>query len=271
MDFQKLKNLIKENKLEEALLNASDFLKNSSKSKELTLISARFSSLKSQFRSGTIEHSQANLTKNQITSSLLDIIDEVELNPKIINDSCPSILALRRRKKKKTIVILALLFLISSFTYLIHHISSSKSKVGELYLISTWDLPFKYQGEIINKKANGRGIAFFENGDYYEGEFTDNKMDGFGIYKWKDGNIFKGELDDEKMNGQGTMIYPNGDRYEGSFIDHTQSGFGTYYLNNGKRYVGTFVRGVLHGFGTIYDRESTVLYEGIFIEGEKKE
>lgn len=38
-----------------------------------------------------------------------------------------------------------------------------------------------YQGEVVNRKANGEGCLFYpEGGVEYEGEFTDNLLDGYG-------------------------------------------------------------------------------------------
>ena len=68
----------------------------------------------------------------------------------------------------------------------------------------------RYEGEMLNGKKSGKGIATYTNGQRYEGDFVDGEISGKGIYN-----------------------YGNGARYEGDFVDNKHDGYGTFYYNNG--------------------------------------
>ena len=40
----------------------------------------------------------------------------------------------------------------------------------------------KYIGQVVNGLAEGKGIAYFNNGDKYEGDCKNGKADGRGIF-----------------------------------------------------------------------------------------
>ena len=40
----------------------------------------------------------------------------------------------------------------------------------------------RYIGQVVNGKAEGKGIEYYNNGDRYEGDFRNDKKDGKGIY-----------------------------------------------------------------------------------------
>ena len=44
-----------------------------------------------------------------------------------------------------------------------------------------------YEGFIVNKKMNGKGIYHYDSGDAYFGEWMDNKFHGKGIFCFKNG------------------------------------------------------------------------------------
>ena len=51
----------------------------------------------------------------------------------------------------------------------------------------------KYVGQVVNGIAEGKGIAYFINGDKYEGEWRNNKKEGKGIYYFKNGDREMGD------------------------------------------------------------------------------
>ena len=60
----------------------------------------------------------------------------------------------------------------------------------------------KYEGSWVDKKAEGNGIFFYENGDYYIGEFKNGEMNGKGKLYFKNGNIkFEGNFLNNKYEG----------------------------------------------------------------------
>ena len=49
----------------------------------------------------------------------------------------------------------------------------------------------KYEGEIINDQANGKGTKIYKDGRIYTGEFKNNKRNGYGVLIRPDGTKFK--------------------------------------------------------------------------------
>lgn len=76
--FKKVRELIAKDELEEAFNRLQAFLKGSPKLDETIVQSARHRDVLKQLRLGAIDFQQANLTKNQIRSSLLELIRELE-------------------------------------------------------------------------------------------------------------------------------------------------------------------------------------------------
>ncbi|TXK75437.1 stalk domain-containing protein [Paenibacillus sp. N3.4] len=107
---------------------------------------------------------------------------------------------------------------------------TSKKQVpqGELYAQGA-----KYVGDIVNGKANGKGI-FTTNGTKYEGEFKDNFPDGTGVYTFSDGGKYEGELKHGNFYGKGTLTLKDGSKYVGMFKDGKRNGEGKLYDPSGR-------------------------------------
>ncbi len=120
-----------------------------------------------------------------------------------------------------------------------------------------------YLGEMKEGKMNGKGRAYFANGDRHYGNFRDDKKHGFGIYSKRDGAGYKGEYQNGMRHGHGVQVWADGSRYEGPFIDDQMHGRGAYYFGNGNRYEGPFVNGRMEGFGSAYYANGN-RYEGPF-------
>ena len=73
----------------------------------------------------------------------------------------------------------------------------------------------KYIGQVVNGLAEGKGIAYFKNGDRYEGEWKNNKEEGKGIYYFKNGDRYEGDFKNNKADGKGIFYWNDGDIYEG--------------------------------------------------------
>ena len=101
----------------------------------------------------------------------------------------------------------------------------------------------KYIGQVINDKAEGKGIFYGYNGDRYEGEFRNNKLDGKGIIYYADnGDRYDGEWRNGKFEGKGIYYYAkSGNRYEGEWRNGNKEGKGIYYYANGDRIMGDYL------------------------------
>ena len=80
---------------------------------------------------------------------------------------------------------------------------------------------WRYFGQVINGKREGKGIIYYNDGDRYEGEFKNGKKDGKGIYYYNEepfkDDRYEGDFRDGKLEGKGMSYYHNGDKYEGDF------------------------------------------------------
>ncbi len=76
--IKKIRTLIAQDELIEALTQLRTFLENSPKLDEAILQSARFEDIRRQIRLGVVNHAEANLTQNQIRAGLLDLLREIE-------------------------------------------------------------------------------------------------------------------------------------------------------------------------------------------------
>lgn len=124
---------------------------------------------------------------------------------------------------------------------------TSNSTVGKQKL--TFQRPalteqVSYEGEVVNGKANGKGIGKTNKGDVYEGEWKDNDF-----------------------HGRGFIRYSFGDTYDGWWQNGKQTGYGTYNWANGNRHVGKMENFVLDGFGILYQKDGTTT-EGYWVNGK---
>jgi S1-C subfamily serine protease len=76
-----------------------------------------------------------------------------------------------------------------------------------------------YEGELKNRKRDGYGTAYFENGDKYIGQYKDDKREGQGTYYHVNGNKYVGEFKDGQRNGKGTIFYADGRKIIDTWID----------------------------------------------------
>jgi len=113
------------------------------------------------------------------------------------------------------------------------------------YIVDTNIVIFK--GEYLNKKRNGKGIEYFQNGKIkFEGEFLNGKRNGKGKEYNKNGLIYEGEYLNGKKHGKGK-----------EYDKHKKLNFEGEYLNGKK-----------HGKGKEYDK-SGIFFEVEYLNGEK--
>ena len=97
----------------------------------------------------------------------------------------------------------------------------------------------KYIGQVVNGKAEGKGILYAKNSKY-EGDFKNNVFEGKGIMHLNNGDIYEGEFKNDLKEGKGIYYYKNGDIYEGDYKNDLREGKGIYYFNNGDREMGDY-------------------------------
>ena len=98
----------------------------------------------------------------------------------------------------------------------------------------------KYIGQVVNGLAEGKGIAYFNNGDKYEGDCKNGKADGRGIKLWNKGDKYVGYWKNDKKEEKGIYYYKNGDIYDGDWRYGIREGKGIYYYKNGDRRMGNY-------------------------------
>ncbi len=84
---KKIRQLIANDELKEAIHLLQELLQNSPKLNEAILQSARLNDVSRQIQLGIIEYDQANLTKNQIRKGVLDLLDEVDAKQTVVPEA----------------------------------------------------------------------------------------------------------------------------------------------------------------------------------------
>ena len=124
----------------------------------------------------------------------------------------------------------------------------------------------KYEGEISNKKPNGKGIYYSVTGEIKEGTFVDGRLNGKGKMTLNNGFFIEGDFIDDELNGYGKTININGEVYEGEFKKGIREGKGKLILSNEDRFEGNFYKGKLEGYGKFISKNGES-YKGEFREG----
>ena len=124
----------------------------------------------------------------------------------------------------------------------------------------------KYEGEISNKKPNGKGIYYSVSGEIKEGTFVDGRLNGKGKMTLNNGFFIEGDFIDDELNGYGKTININGEVYEGEFKKGIREGKGKLILSNEDRFEGNFYKGKFEGYGKFISKNGES-YKGEFREG----
>ncbi|CAF0830893.1 unnamed protein product [Adineta steineri] len=96
-----------------------------------------------------------------------------------------------------------------------------------------------YTGEILDGRANGRGVLMKWDGHRYEGEFINDMPDGKGILLRLHGSnstekIYEGRFLENKFDGQGTFYWSDGSRYQGTWKNNQRHGLGQIVYADGR-------------------------------------
>ena len=96
---------------------------------------------------------------------------------------------------------------------------------------------YRYDGEFVNGKREGRGRLMYTVGDYYEGEWVNNLFHGNGIFATADFNA--------------AVLPHRGCRYEGKYEYGQRHGFGLFHASDGAIYEGYFEENLLARRGLV--------------------
>ncbi len=113
------------------------------------------------------------------------------------------------------------------------------------------DKDAKYEGEIENGLAHGRGTFTWPDGNKYEGEWKNGDQNGQGTLTLTSGNKYEGWFKDWRYHNRGVFTWSNGDKYEGEFKKGEKHGQGIYIQPEGRKYVGEYKNGLKNGLGTL--------------------
>ena len=159
----------------------------------------------------------------------------------------------------------------------------------------------KYEGEIVDGKANGKGTKTYKDGRIYTGYFKNNLrhgegnlfrpdgtqyigiyandvQEGEGINITKDGRILKSFSKNGKVvKGKALMYYdePNINSmkfkniYEGDYQNNKRDGYGVFIYENGDKYEGEYMDDNINGKG-VYTWANGNKYEGQFKDNKKE-
>jgi NADPH:quinone reductase-like Zn-dependent oxidoreductase len=137
----------------------------------------------------------------------------------------------------------------------------------------TWDgpdYPLKvlqegiFKGELVDGKANGKGILLYNN-TYYVGDFVNGKKHGVGRLIAED-YWYEGYWENDLYCGYGKYTKFSGCSLEGEFKFGKITGEGIERLSTGEIYTGSFVDSIRHGPGEI--RFNDLVFTGLFQHGE---
>ena len=161
----------------------------------------------------------------------------------------------------------------------------------------------EYEGEYLNYERNGKGKEYYFPGILkFEGEFVNGKewtgkgylysiktpifayelYDGKGFIKDYDNYtqllIYEGEILNGERNGKAKEYNRESSErliYEGEFLNGKRNGKGKEFYDYPKnekprlKFEGEYFNGERNGKGIRYDYEGEILFEGIYLNGEK--
>jgi WD40 repeat protein len=118
----------------------------------------------------------------------------------------------------------------------------------------------KYDGDIKDGKANGKGKMTWTDGAVYVGNFKNDRSHGRGKMVWANGEVYEGSYKNGLKDGKGKYTWPDGEFYEGDYRDGMKNGKGKYSWTDGRVYVGEWLDDKKNGrgkmrflIGAIYD------------------
>lgn len=94
-----------------------------------------------------------------------------------------------------------------------------------------------YSGNFANSMYNGVGVYKWSvpttATEHFEGDWVDNRKRGVGIAYYRSGDRYAGDFIDDKKDGYGVYTYADGTRYEGAFSASEYAGYGVEWNLDG--------------------------------------
>ncbi len=161
----------------------------------------------------------------------------------------------------------------------------------------TWDLSeLRYEGNLQNGKAHGKGKVFYNELHWYEGDFVDGVIQGQGEF-YRNGYLYyAGGVRGGVPHGQGAVcitnvtystipmrgtfidgnmegyfkIYDGSDAliFEGQFSGNKENGPGKEYEQGKMIFDGQYKKGLRNGYGTEFDYNGEPKYSGNYVDGQ---
>lgn len=146
--------------------------------------------------------------------------------------------------------------------------SVSTGKFKDYHPIGTIDVEY----EIVNGKANGPFVSFFDTGEKYrEGEYKDGNLEGERVTYYRTGDVsYKENFNEDELNGDYISYYRNGQiEAQGVFEEGNKVGSWEYFYQNGnKRMIQNFdERGKENGLETNYTKSGRKVSEISYSKG----
>jgi len=114
---------------------------------------------------------------------------------------------------------------------------------GNMYKCDYFDDIVTYDGQVDQKKRNGKGMALYKNGDRYDGMWKDHICDGPGVLHSAAGGKFDGEFRrNVPWNGEMTnfLLPAGGNKFTGKIVEGKKDGQGVMWYHTGSVFRGTF-------------------------------
>jgi hypothetical protein len=127
-----------------------------------------------------------------------------------------------------------------------------------------------YKGWVFKNKRHGKGIFFYNDGDYEDGQWLkDNFICGTIKETYDNGDYYIGSYSNGNRNGKGKYYYKGGDYEDGYFLNgDLENGNVRLHDNNGNYYIGKMSNGEENGYGEFYYNDGDY-YKGRYLNGKK--
>ena len=144
----------------------------------------------------------------------------------------------------------------------------------------------RYSGSWKENMKNGKGMHFINDCLVYAGDFLNDEYNGKGIAYFNNGNVmYSGDFKNNNYHGKGASFYPNQKLLFNGIFDSSTFVEGTFYDRNNTEhsyegnwygqiieynseqipiYEGMSYKGQYHGYGMIIRKDYSILYQGMF-------
>ena len=94
----------------------------------------------------------------------------------------------------------------------------------QIFGVNDTNYLYKYEGEWVKDKKQGKGIFYFSDKSIFEGNFMNDTFHGYGKFTFPSNDVYIGEWKEGKMDGEGEFKHHDGHVLKGLFKNN-------YYLD----------------------------------------